>query len=456
MFARLSLKARVNLIIAAILTGIVAIGSLLVIRHVRESVARETESALQLARGMIEASRLQGPLPADLAARWMAMLERLHRTRHVRLWVIHDSQDHPPPPAAGSLPSVPAWFATLVRPPPMRIEQQLPIRQGGTLRVILAADPSDEIAEAWKETQVFLGLILLLAAGCFIALTWVLGRAFRPVDRMLEGLVALERGDYHHRLPDFPQPEWRRIAAAFNHCAGVLEQARADNRNLTRQLLKVEEEERRALARELHDELGQVLSAIKVMAQSIKKHRRREQAIQAAGLISEQVDHLFATIRAMIHRLRPLMLDDLGLTAALDALVADWRRRQPEIRIALHCEPEVDSFPADQQIHVYRMVQESLTNAFKHARPHTIHIGLKLEFSEVPRCRWLKVQVSDDGCGALGIPAQGYGLRGMRERVESLGGRFHIATAPGQGFTLTILLPFEEEPSDTHPRHARG
>ncbi|BCX82464.1 two-component system, NarL family, sensor histidine kinase UhpB [Methylomarinovum caldicuralii] len=451
MLARFSLKTRINLVIAAILLVITLIGSGLVIRHVRESVAGETRSALQLAREMVEASHLQGPLPDEQAAAWRAMLERLGQLRHVRLFILRDGTPLPPSPSRPP-PDVPVWFARLVEPPPAILEQAIPTRQGGVLRVRLVADPADEIAEAWEETQLFLGLILFLAGGCFLAVYQVLGRAFQPVEAVLTGLVALEREAYDHRLPDFPQPEWNRIARAFNHCAEVLQQTRHDNRSLTRQLLKVEEEERRALARELHDELGQTLSGIKMLAQSIRNNPQAEAAERAAGLIAAQVDHLFALLRAMIHRLRPLMLDDLGLCAALDALTDGWRQKHAGIAIDLRCDPAVERLAAEHQIHVYRIVQEALTNAFRHARPRQIAIRLE------PRQDWLRIEIRDDGAGAepSRLQQRGYGLRGMRERAESLGGRFQVTTAPGAGFTLTILLPFEEEEAHDHPCHAGG
>ncbi|MBN2702405.1 MAG: ATP-binding protein [Methylohalobius sp. ZOD2] len=460
MLRHFSLKTRLNLIIAAILIGIVALGSFLVIHRVRQSVAEETVSAMELARRTVEATYLQGPLSESMVQPWIAMLASLNQLRHVRLHVTRDRVLAPEPPAPEyGNPEIPRWFIKLIQPPPLRIEQLIPIREGGRLRVTLVADPRDEFLEAWHETRVFLGLFALLVLGFFIAVTIVLGRAFRPVDAILQGLQALERGNYHCRLPSFSDPDFNRIAAAFNHTVDVLEQTRSDNRNLTRQLLKVEEEERRLLARELHDELGQVLSAIKVMARSIQKGSDREPVVHAAKNITANVDHLFDIIRLMIQKLRPLMLDDLGLSAAIDTLVSGWREKQADTRLHLNCDPIVDRFPRDSQIHVYRIVQESLTNAFKHAHAKEIRVNLARQTSDVPRRRWMRIKVIDDGRGTKIDSSQGCGLRGMRERVESLGGRFEIRTEPGQGFTMCVWLPFEEEEEENayaHSRHARG
>lgn len=446
---RFDLRTRVSMMIAAILAVIVCIGSFLVIRHVRESVEQETRSALQLAREMVETAR-----PAGVQAHpWINLREQLSQARHVRLYILQ-GEESLPAPAHDTIQGVPRWFFRLVQPSPILIRQNIPTDKGKLVRIALVAHPEDEIVEAWEETRVFLGLILLLAGGTFAALYWVLGRAFQPVNAVLEGLVALEREQYSHRLPEFSQPEWRRIALAFNHCAGVLEQTRAKNRRLTRQLLKVEEEERRSLARELHDELGQVLSAIKMMALGIKQHREPKQAIDAANLITEQVDNLFDLIRTMIHKLRPLMLDDLGLAASIDTLVSNWSQHHPDVRIRLDCAEEVDAFPAEQQIHAYRIVQESLTNIFKHAQAKNVKLTLKVVSFEVPRRTWLEIRVEDDGRGTVLDKSAGFGIIGMRERVESLNGRFQCTTAPGQGFSLQVLLPFDEAQGDDHPRHA--
>jgi len=440
MFGRLSLKTRVNLIIASILGLIVILGNILVIHHARESVAEETESALRLSQETIEASRLLGPIPDSQAEHWMVLMERLNRTRHVKLHVSENDSRPPWLPGTPHVRGIPKWFVAAVAPPRRMVELQIPTQEGSLMRVFMMADPADEIIEAWNETWMFFALILLLAIGFFVSLSWVIGRAFHPVDAILEGLVALEEGNYQHRLADFPQPEWTRIATAFNHCAAMLEQSKTDNLRLTKQLLMVEEEERRTLACELHDELGQTLSAIKVMALSLQQHRRKEQIKEALELICQQVDHLFETLQSMTQRLRPLMLDDLGLTAAIDSLISSWQQKQGiKTQIQLECDPRIDSLPKEKQIHVYRIIQEGLTNVFRHAKARSVRINLALEEGPPPR---LTLMIKDDGIGCDHPHSTGFGLRGMRERVNSLGGHFKLSSAAGQGFTIHIDLPF--------------
>lgn len=445
----LSLRTRLNLLVAALLTAVVALGSALVIRHVRASVAEETDSALQLARELVAAVRLQAPLPEAQLDQWRQVLMGLNRLRHVRLQLGPLEEPQALPPAG-----VPVWFVRLVEPPPRREEAILPIDPQGELKVILTAHPHDEIAEAWQEAKVLLGLIGILASGFLLAMASGIKWAFRPVETILDGFLQLEGGDYSFRLPGFSPPEFNRIAQAFNHLASVLDQTRAANRKLTRQLFKVEEEERRQLALELHDELGQVLSAIKVMALSMQKTHPTAQVTKAAQTITASVDHLFHILRSMIQRLRPLMLDDLGLPSAIAALVASWREKQADTRIQLCCDEAIDRFPKELQIHVYRIVQEALTNAFKHAQAKEVKVELSWQASELPPRRWLKIQVADDGLGAVQEQAQGFGLKGIRERVESLNGRFEVQSAPKRGFCLTVWLPCEEEDNETYPRHA--
>ncbi len=440
MWSNLGLKTRLNLTIAALLVGVALCGSLVVIHRVRAAVAQETEAAWRLACELIGAVSNHAPLAPYEVSRWQTMLEGLNRFRHVRFII------NPPPSASAKpkMPGVPSWFARWVQPPPRRANYVIPIQPTGALQVILVAAPQDEIAEAWQETKLFLSLIALLAVGFFLAVVRVLGRAVQPVEVISKGLSALEHGDYAARLPSFAFAEFNRIAHAFNHLAQALAQAQSENRRLTRQLLKVEEEERRQLARELHDELGQTLSAIKVMARSILNTHPSQPISQAAKAILASTDQLFQLLRSMIQKLRPLLLDELGLTSAIANLIASWRAHQTHTQLEFRCDEVVDAFPQEGWIHVYRIVQEALTNAFKHAQANLIQVELSRHLRGVPASAWLKIEVRDDGQGAQ-LEALGFGLEGMRERVESLGGSLELNSQVGKGFQLVAWLPYDQE-----------
>jgi two-component system sensor histidine kinase UhpB len=280
--------------------------------------------------------------------------------------------------------------------------------------------------------------MLALAAAVSVLVHTTLGRAFQTVGHILQGMEDIEHGDYGKRLPRFGLPEFDRISATFNHMAQTLATARDENRALTLQSLQAQEEERRYLAQELHDELGQSLSAIKAMAASM----RNTQGGAAAQTIMALCDRLFGVVRGMMRRLRPLMLDELGLIPSLQDMVENWRACHPGIDVRFVCDESVEDCVGGAKIHLFRIVQEALTNVAKHAQAATVLI--ELGNSED---RQIRLAVSDDGLGFdPARPSSGFGLRGMAERVASMDGHWTLDTEPGRGVALEIRIPCETLP----------
>ncbi|HEY4365743.1 MAG TPA: sensor histidine kinase [Steroidobacteraceae bacterium] len=222
--------------------------------------------------------------------------------------------------------------------------------------------------------------------------------------------------------------------------AGVL----TENRRLAQAQLLVQEEERKNLARELHDELGQYLNAIKLDAVSIYDPATTDLDFtrRTAFDIIQMSDHIHAVVSDMIRRLRPVGLDELGLVAALEHCIDHWRQRRPETRFSLRVEGNFDGLDEPTNLTLYRIMQEALTNAYKHAEAHHVDVSLERNTAFPGAPETLKLSISDDG---RGMPPQatssGYGLNGMRERVEMIGGMFVLESAPGNGVCLTALLP---------------
>lgn len=210
-------------------------------------------------------------------------------------------------------------------------------------------------------------------------------------------------------------------------------------------LQNVREEERAAIARELHDELGQNLTALRIDLTALRRSCSPENAA-AKGRVDAahaQVERIIATLRRISEGLRPAALDVLGLNAALEHLANEFAERTA---ISCHISFSQESYLlADQlAIAVFRVVQEALTNVSRHARASAVQI----EISEVTRpapdqARWLRVSISDDGCGIdPAAQRRGFGLLGMRERVAILGGSLSIGGAPGAGCRIVAEFPF--------------
>jgi PAS domain S-box-containing protein len=220
--------------------------------------------------------------------------------------------------------------------------------------------------------------------------------------------------------------------------AKELEEANRQLKTLSRRLFEVQEEERRHLARELHDEIGQALTAAKINLQSVTGDNGSAtfERLQETTAI---LDQLLGQIRQISLYLRPSMLDDLGLVPALRSLMdQQGRRASVEMRLSVDNLPE--SFDAKIQTICFRIAQEAITNALRHARAGRIDVNLRREGAN------LRLVIHDDGIGfdAESAHAQtaGLGLIGIKERAALVGGRAEIISAPNKGTTIEVSVPF--------------
>ena len=276
-----------------------------------------------------------------------------------------------------------------------------------------------------------------------------------------ETLYALTRREERFQIDELPIGvlvlliclmwlSWRRYVHARREvCArraaeGRLGAALAENRRLAQENLRIQEVERKHLARELHDELGQYLNAIKIDAVAIREHGASDAALSAnaAGAIIRTVDHVHAAVGDMIARLRPVALDELGLVAALEHCVDHWRQRLPNTRFVLTVRGNFEDLSEPLNLTLYRMIQEGLTNIHKHAKAQQATITLERLRSIERDEEELSLTVADDGCGMeLNTRTSRFGLSGMRERAEAAGGSFVLESAPGRGLRFEAHLP---------------
>jgi signal transduction histidine kinase len=214
-----------------------------------------------------------------------------------------------------------------------------------------------------------------------------------------------------------------------------------DLQRLSSRLLTAQEEERRSIARELHDEVGQVLTAIKVeLAVAQRAIEARGGQPDALADVRTITDGALHTVRDLSHLLHPAMLDDLGLAAAIDWYLKGFSRRHG-VKIELLQDRMEERLTADTEAAVYRIVQEALTNVAKHAQATTCRVYLQRLTNT------LLVTIEDDGIGfEPDAPRQpgatrGIGLVGIRERVTQLRGELRLESAPGKGTRLTVEVP---------------
>jgi signal transduction histidine kinase len=208
---------------------------------------------------------------------------------------------------------------------------------------------------------------------------------------------------------------------------------------LSARLVAAQEEERRTIARELHDEVGQVLSAIKVDL-SVAQRALEQQGIAATALdeIQGLTDGALNTVRDLSQLLRPAVLDDLGLAAAVDGLLRAFARRH-RVRVELVQEGSTDRLPIETEVAAFRIIQEALTNVARHAGASRCTVRLRGASGT------LDVEIEDDGAGfdpaAAPTSRSGLGLVGIRERATELGGTVRVDAAPGSGTRIAVHLP---------------
>lgn len=219
------------------------------------------------------------------------------------------------------------------------------------------------------------------------------------------------------------------------------------NRELTQRLFQVQEEERRHLARELHDEFGQWLTAIQLNAANIcQLSKEKDPHIYAsARIIDESVSEMHKDIRNMIHQLRPTLLDELGMAESIKYLVGQWREQHPEVEVTLVLDGELDNLKDDINITLYRVIQESLTNVAKYAEAHDVAIELSRQRARGSMPDSLLLCIEDNGKGMdTEMATEGFGLAGMRERVLAVNGEFTNHSLPGKGVKIEISIPINQ------------
>jgi signal transduction histidine kinase len=222
----------------------------------------------------------------------------------------------------------------------------------------------------------------------------------------------------------------------------------AQRERLSQRYLQVQEEERRHLAHELHDEFGQSLNAIKVDAVNIRDSvTDSPEVTRSAEAIIDVSSKVYEVVRTLLRQLRPVALDELGLASAVQYSVDEWQRRHKEVQCRLSTEGDLDNLSEDVNITAYRFVQECLTNVARHADAKRVDVSLRRSDLAGRESR-LEMVVEDNGRGVdPAVPRSGLGLIGLRERVEALGGRFDIDGRRGNGTRVYAAIPLvDDEP----------
>jgi signal transduction histidine kinase len=341
----------------------------------------------------------------------------------------------------------PGWFAAIVPTflgSHAEVVRPVSPRAASAGTVVATPDEAAAISLAWEYVLNVIDVALLMAAAIELLASLAIAHALAPARAIVTALQRMARGQYRPELPRFRSMELAMIGGAVSALGSRLEEATEQRIALTQRLIEIRDDERRALARELHDEFGQNLSAILAFANSIETARVKENddkgIAQDARMISQATHHLMASLRDALKRLRNPLPEELGLEASLVNLVDSWRSQsaaRPTIRLDLRGDLADVRGPAAST--AYRIAQECLTNALRHSAAREISLRIERRAGEDDA---LLIRVEDDGGGDAERVARsvGFGLTGIRERVAAAGGSLSILPAGG-GVRVAATIP---------------
>lgn len=308
----------------------------------------------------------------------------------------------------------------------------------GERTVYIAPNPHSEIEERLEDTVRLLITLLLYSVATLLAAWWATDRALRPVRSLEQGLQRLADGKDDPELPDFSLREFSQVAQAIRALGASLASARAAQQALARQLIDVQENERRALSRELHDDMGQTLTALNVTAAHLERNATNlsPAALAECGAdLRRDIRTLGNQLRHILKSLRPHGLDATGLNHTLNELLDSWRKRDTGIEFFAELPQQPLTIIENQALTLYRVVQEALTNIIRHSGAR--HCWLRLFTVN----REIHLEIRDDGSGIAGQPSARGGLLGMQERVAMAGGHFSARNVSAGGLLICASLP---------------
>ena len=445
----MKLRTHINLIVGCLSAVFIVLMLAVEVDRTRRAVHEEIRAANVVATQLL--SRVAQTYEQDGALPVLLFLKHLGRVRANEI-TLHDAQGEilyrSPPPTYKAGREAPRWFARMLLPE--TTPRAFSLLGGAELSV--EANPSLAVLDGWDD---FVEL-LLVGGATFILLNvlvfWLVGRALAALPVIASGLQRIEQGELSYRLPPLSGHEAAVIGSAFNRMTLAVQekweaerkaseaQARLEERRELSELIEQRlDEERRSIARELHDEFAQSVTAIRTLAVAIiGRHPTDSGTLEAAQTISAEAARLYDAMHGLIPRLAPIGLDTLGLAETLRGLIDEWQKRHPEIEFSLH-QHLPEQLGSSVTLTLYRVVQEALINAIRHARPSRIEVTVDARSARV------SVRVVDDGVGLpddWSRPGR-FGLRGLRERVTALNGELRIANRSPQGVELAVDIPLE-------------
>jgi len=453
MWRTFSLRRRLNLLLALVLVLGLAINIGRLLLEAGPRVQAEDQSVVRLAREFVQTLVADLSESAEPDARLDQIVTQLGDLRHVSITRIRGGTGRAPPlpphqDTTADAPTVPGWFVTLIHPEQTTVNLPVIVNGRSLGMLVITSHPTDEIAEIWDGivTQLEVGSAIVVIL--FAITIMVMNRALDPIQSLVAAMKSIAAGHYETRVTPGGPPEFAAIGGQLNDLVATLGQSLQDKQQLAEKIVSLQDAERKDVARELHDEFGPHLFALRAHASALAQAAGAEApdipSLRKHGdSILAQVNTLQHVNRRVLDRLRPVGLSELGLADALGALMRLWREANPGVTIKTSISPELGRPGDTAELTIYRIVQEALTNVFRHSG--ATHVDIAIEPAAPPKGlpaagAAILLRVRDNGAGLPADHRSGFGLMGMRERVLALGGTLTVASSE-QGVLVEALVP---------------
>lgn len=436
-----------------------SIAAVLLVLDARQRTLAEMSGAMAIAEQFVRevtkdvtdqqtAENLSGSLAAQLGQVRHVEVKVLYGQNHPNLSSVEAEHD-PPIPAERAASTF--MVDLLGLSPAVRV---IPVAVGGktVATVLISGNPDDEFSEAWAGLETIGYIWIGTNVAIFLVFYVVMGRILQPLAGVADGMRRLEDDDLAARVPLPRAQELHDIANSFNHLAENLEQVTDENAQLFRQLIDVQERERRRIAGELHDEVGPCLFGLMTNASSIEKlagslpDEEREKVAGRIGELKHICDRLKQFNRTMLNSLFPIAAGHVTITDLVTKLVSDYEGRHPEVSFELVADKLAPSYGEETDLLLYRAMQEGIANALRHGGADRICVNLEtVSANDRGKRQTLFLNIADNGCGMSADVLPGFGLLTMQKRVSTRGGKLAVKPNSPGGVRIEIRLPLSSE-----------
>jgi len=441
----MSLKLRLNLMISLLLLLILAMASYVFLNDAKSDVRLETQSTMKLAAYVLEEKAQALIKQHTFSNEDLFKLYLLNHLRHLRIEFfdskgqLKESNQQAKSKAATTPPG---WFINLFSDTTDVKPVRQPVLSDGSYigELVITPNPYSEIMEVWDSAIGIFWVALIFYCSVILLVSLMIDKALSPLSQVTAGFSAVAQGNMGTRLPEFRLPELSAISNGFNHMIQSLAASKEQSESLTKQIIHLQDEERKKLARDLHDELGQTLTAISAEALTIMDYGKKEglPVEEGASAIYSMTKQVMNLLSSLLQRLRPEGLDESNLSFVLTNLMASWQQRNRHVLLTYAIDESMGDLPDIINVTIYRVAQESLTNISRHAKAKKADVRIHRKNGKVI------IHITDDGVGFNPSKKNRLGLTGMRERVETLGGVFDLSSMPDSGTQISVELTVQD------------